>query len=92
MRPKLNVEKIIDGEIQSIGRSYPHCDMRVLHAPDSCTYCADATDLQEERERLDVSNTGLANRAWPCPADRARGSASLNTWPGNRPRSPDDKH
>lgn len=62
----------------------PHCDPRVLHKPEECKFCGDAVILQEEREKLGVSNTGHANRAWPCPADKARGSKSLNAWHGNR--------
>lgn len=41
-----------------------------------------ATRLQEERERLDVSNTGLNNRGRPCPADVEQGSV-LNRYTYN---------
>ena len=69
--------------------SWPHCDCRVLHAPDACEYCADAVELQEERERLDVSNTGMMNRRWVCPADRDRPSVN-QIWRGNKARTPGD--
>jgi hypothetical protein len=62
----------------------PHCDPRVLHLPEECTFCADAKNLQAERERLEISNTGHSNRKWPCPGDRERGSKSINSWHGNR--------
>lgn len=64
---------------------FPHCDSRILHHPHECGYCAQATELQAERERLDISNTGIANRRWPCPADQARSKATYHAWPGNRP-------
>lgn len=68
-----------------IGLIFPHCDSRVLHHPDACMYCADATWLQDERAALDVSHTGTSDRRWPCPADEQRGAESLNSWGGNRP-------
>lgn len=86
MRPKLLVEKMMDKEIpwEKCPERFPHCDARVLHKPEECVFCAKAEILQKEREDLNVSNTGHANRAWPCPGDRQRGSTSLNAWHGNR--------
>lgn len=85
MRPKTNVERAMDGEIEwDKLPCAPHCDARVLHLPSECVYCAAATELQEERERLEISNTGHTNRKWPCPGDRERGLKSLNSWHGNR--------
>jgi hypothetical protein len=86
MKPKTQVERAMAGEIpwSSLG-TLPHCDGRVLHMPHECTYCADATELQEERTRLSISNTGHQNRLWPCPADQARSAKSLNSWHGNVP-------
>lgn len=70
-----------------VGRfRFPHCEARILHAPEDCEYCADAKALQAERAALDVSNTGRTNRKWPCPADRARSQVHQNAWPGNRPQ------
>lgn len=71
----------------------PHCDSRVLHAPDECKYCAmdKYKPLHEERERLGVNHTGHTDRPWSCPAERARSSDSLNSWPGNRPSRPGDE-
>lgn len=64
-----------------------HCDSFILHHPtlDSCDFCSNATVLQEERERLGVSNTGHSNRDWPCPADVRRSKEQYNAWPGNKP-------
>lgn len=65
---------------------YPHCDARILHLPHECDYCGMCDELQEERARLNVSNTGVANRQWPCPADRARSQKDYHAWDGNRPK------
>ena len=94
-RPKLAVEKLEDKEITHAelntflfdGAEYqfPHCDARILHLPEECEYCAKATELQEERERLEVSNSGHQNRKWPCPVERARSLKGAHKWHGNRP-------
>lgn len=68
----------------------PHCDARLLHAPPDCVYCAQATDLQKVRETLGLSNTGLQNRAWPCPGDKARSAEVHQAWGGNRPMTDKD--
>jgi hypothetical protein len=92
MQPKTKVERAMAKEIpwDDLG-TLPHCDARVLHLPEECTYCADRVDLQEERVELGVSNTGVTNRAWPCPADKARSSDSLNGWYGNVARKDTDE-
>lgn len=82
--PTLSVEGPIEGWPGWPCRA-PHCDPRVLHLPEECEFCAAATALQEERERLQVSNSGHANRRWPCPADVERGADSYHQWGGNRP-------
>ena len=64
----------------------PHCDARILHAPESCSICASATELQEERARLGVNNTGQTDRQWPCPAERARSLENMHKWFGNTPK------
>lgn len=91
MRPKLLIEKAANGEISwdQVPRA-PHCDYRILHVPKDCVFCSDAVELQEEREALGISNTGHANRKWPCPADNARSSKSLNAWGGNRAKTRKD--
>lgn len=89
---KLHAEMVIEGK-EDPEVTFPHCEPRVLHKPDECFLCAEATELQEEREVLDVSNTGHSNRRFPCPADAQRGSDHL-LWGGNRPKSrelPEDR-
>lgn len=106
MRPKLAVDKFLDKEmtyeempgIESCGDTccFPHCDMRILHAPDECSSCAKFEWLQDERTRLDVSNSGKMNRRWQCPADEARGAPVMrgtttvdhgyHMWGGNIPK------
>lgn len=89
MRPKTEVERAMAGEIDwdALPERAPHCDPRVLHKPEECKFCADATLLQAEREKLEISNTGHANRKWPCPGDRERGSKSINGWYGNQAKT-----
>jgi len=91
MRPKTKIERAMDDEIpwEDMG-TLPHCDARVLHSPEDCIYCAKRVDLQEERVLLGISNTGKTNRAWPCPADKARSAESLNGWHGNVARKETD--
>ena len=87
------VEKMIDKEMAwSDGpERFPHCEPRVLHLPEDCKYCADAPMLQEERVRLEVSNTGHTNRKFPCPAEQARSlKNSINKWHGNTPQKEGD--
>ncbi len=84
-KPELMVERcMLTGEWPTDLPPWPHCDARILHTPEECRYCAERTDLQEERVKLDVSNSGVANRKWPCPADVARGKAHYSAWHGNR--------
>lgn len=93
-RPRLMVDLCMAGEmdwddvpaIESYGHPchWPHCDPRVLHSPEKCDTCSRFSELQEERVRLDVSNTGEMNRSWICPADRDR-PATHQLWPGNTP-------
>lgn len=92
MRPKTSVERAMGGEItwDQLPSRAPHCDPRVLHLPEECTYCADARELQAEREQLEISNTGHSNRKWPCPGDRERGLKSLNRWHGNRAQTKEE--
>lgn len=101
MRPRLAVERAAAAEIsweeipdfeydgmRGYRCTFPHCDSMILHVPGECEYCAQATWLQEERVRLDVSNTGHTNRAWPCPADRRRSADDYDAWGGNKRKAP----
>ena len=83
-RPKLSIE----GPYETWPCRAPHCDSRILHhVDDGCDFCKQAVPLQEERERLGVSNTGRANRKFPCPADQARSAKDYHRWPGNQPKT-----
>ena len=97
IRPKLMIEKYGDKEITEkelydwLGdQRFPHCDARILHLPEECDYCKDATLLQEEREQLDVSNSGHQNRGWPCPVEKVRSLKTAHQWHGNAPRHEGD--
>jgi hypothetical protein len=67
--------------------SFPHCDWRVLHAPDECEFCDDHPDWQAERVAKGYAFTGhSSSELLPCPADEARppgGSADHRRWGGN---------
>lgn len=70
----------------------PHCDSRILHAPDECTYC-DRPRWQRARKRFGIANTGHqpAVGEVPCEADATRGPesgvADHRRWGGNKPTS-----
>lgn len=70
---------------------YPHCDRRVLHAPeDGCAYCNKEPGLQELRRAWNIAFSGhdpVAGQT-ACPADLAvmyAERSDYNSWPGNRP-------
>ncbi|MBV9125688.1 MAG: hypothetical protein JO112_20250 [Planctomycetes bacterium] len=63
---------------------FPHCDSLILHHPDQCEYCAKCDALQQERIALDISNTGMLNRRWVCPADVRRSPEQYDAWAGNK--------
>lgn len=74
------------------GVTYPHCDSRVLHAPDECEYCDLHPDWQRERITHGVAFTGHAPTEGqvPCPADVARPPdtpSDHRRWGGNKPTS-----
>ncbi len=72
----------------SKGLSNPaHCDNLILHPVGICKFCDEATEAQAERARLDISNTGVANRKWPCPSQRRRSLQQMHAWSGNRPKT-----
>lgn len=73
-------------QYQELGLCPPHCDPRVLHAPNTCTVCDEhASGAQALRAMHDVSCTGKTDRRWPCPADVARPNEQNQIWMGNRP-------
>jgi hypothetical protein len=69
--------------------AFPHCDQRILHAPeDECKYCNEYADWQELRRMWGIAFTGhtpLSDQL-PCPADANRppdSPADHRQWPGN---------
>lgn len=81
----------------------PHCDQRVLHAPeDNCEFCNMHPEWQELRRMWGIAFTGhsfdnkgvphvdeYGNMTLPCPAEYNRGMASVNGWHGNVAHTPE---
>lgn len=69
---------------------FPHCDARILHAPeDNCKYCNES-GLQEIREAWGISFTGHHKIGQiMCPAEKSRGLSSINSWGGNIAQTPE---
>jgi hypothetical protein len=67
-------------------QQFPHCDSRILHAPeDNCEACNTFPEWQELREVWKINFTGHYDPDKKmCPAEEARGLGSLNKWHGNR--------
>lgn len=70
-------------------QTFPHCDMRVLHAPDECDFCDNHPEWQELRQAWGIAFTGHppTEGQLMCPSDVARGMAGAHVWGGNRPSS-----
>jgi hypothetical protein len=82
---------------------FPHCDPRVLHAPeDNCEFCNMHPEWQELREMWGIAFTGHSydengksrsdergGTILPCPAEFNRGMNSVNGWHGNRAFTPE---
>jgi hypothetical protein len=84
---------------------YPHCDAKVLHAPeDNCKYCNAHPDWQELRKMWGIAFTGHSNDIvrytdWdgkekvrtliPCPSEWDRSVETINKWGGNVPMTPE---
>lgn len=85
MFKKSKIEIDIHGRIPQ----FPHCDQRVLHAPGECVYCDKHSDWQALRAAWGIAFTGWEPEGTelPCPADHARGNATVNKWRGNQARS-----
>lgn len=68
---------------------FPHCDPRILHAPNECEYCDMHSDWQELRLAWHISFTGYSPEGTelPCPADAARGDGH-KSWGGNIAKAP----
>lgn len=70
---------------------FPHCDPRILHAPNECEYCDKQPDWQALRAVWGIAFTGYQpeETELPCPADYARGE-TINYWPGNRAKKEEE--
>jgi hypothetical protein len=78
-------------------QQFPHCDPRILHAPeDNCQFCNEHGDWQELRKAWGIAFTGHSfdkqgnplpdgngGVILPCPAQYNRGMASIDGWHGN---------
>ena len=78
-------------------QQFPHCDPRILHAPeDGCRWCNMHPEWQELRKVWGIAFTGHSfdkqgnpftdeqgNVVLPCPAQYNRGMTSVNGWHGN---------
>ncbi len=80
----------------------PHCDARVLHAPNECRYCDKHPEWQELRKIWGIAFTGhsydkngkpakdeYGDILQPCPAEADRGMESINGWGGNVAMTPE---
>ena len=84
------------------GRTYPHCDWRVLHSPGTCQYCDMHPDWQAERMSAGVLFTDDARNSVLIEEILAKGVCHINDvrpcpaqlargdrcqiWGGNKPR------
>ena len=65
----------------------PHCDSRILHAPQACDICDGFPFAQRLRDVWGINYTGESDpNKLPCPAEVARESHLLNAWAHNRAR------
>lgn len=78
----------LDAVAQLRIHTYPHCDLRVLHARGECRYCSMASydRLHELRGRFDIAHTGAMLEAGQaaCPSTAFRSLEVIEMWPGNR--------
>lgn len=65
---------------------FPHCDMRVLHAPGECDVCDRHPEWQALRQAWGIAFTGYEpeNKELPDPATHVRGFENVNAWQGNQ--------
>lgn len=72
----------------NLNLQFPHCDPRILHAPESCEYCDMHPEWQYLRQMWGIAFTGWEpdEKELPDPATHARGFANLNAWGGNKAR------
>jgi len=72
-------------------KTFPHCDVLVLHAPGTCQYCDAHPEWQQLRQvwRINFTGRDCMDRT-QCPAEARRGLRTVHAWPGNRPDSGHD--
>lgn len=71
-------------QVHSDGTLFPHCDMRILHAPGQCDVCDQYPRWKALREIWNVNYTNQNNpKKTKCPAEAIRGDL-VNHWHGNR--------
>lgn len=79
-------KKIKPTKINSVFKSiqFPHCDPRILHAPEECEFCDMHPEWQMLRQYWGIAFTGYTpeEKELPCPADFARGD-NHKLWYGN---------
>lgn len=68
------------------GVRFPHCDLRILHAPTECEYCDEHPDWQAYRIAMGIAFTGDTDpKKTPCPSAIDRPAQRAHRWAGNRP-------
>ena len=81
---------------------FPHCDPRILHAPNECEFCDQHSEWQELRKIWGIAFTGhsydkngkpakdeCGDTLQPRPAEADRGMESINGWGGNVAMTPE---
>lgn len=67
-------------------KQFPHCDPRILHAPNECIYCDKHPKWQQLREVWGINFTGENDvTKSKCPAEQARELNTIELWGGNVP-------
>ena len=78
-------------------KQFPHCDSKVLHAPeDNCKYCNAQPEWQELRKYWGIAFTGHSGEVGsngkpliPCPSEWDRPVETINKWGGNVAMTPE---
>lgn len=67
---------------------FPHCDQRILHQPEECSFCDRHPEWQELRLAWGIAFTGHlpdpGSDILMCPTDYTRDMDVYNAWGGNR--------
>lgn len=76
--------KRVKPRVRNLISQFPHCDPRILHAPEECEYCDAHPVWQELRQKWGIAFTGYEpeGKELPCPADHLRGD-NHKKWDGN---------